>query len=176
MDIKSETSESKKNTKPTTSFQEEKMAFKCDNCDASFSQKGKLNRHIGFLVCRNRQAVSCRKEALPKKKKPWNAISRCSYSVCVCVSASPEFWSSGNPILKKGDLNRHVISVHEGKQHFKCSVCDAYLPLNINFSSNKIELKIGSMRFLKYIFMRNDPSLQTPSFLILWKCPSLEPL
>ena len=70
MDIKSETSESKKNTKPTTSPQEEKMAFKCDNCNASFSQKGKLNRHIGFLVCTNRQAVSCRKEALPIKKKP----------------------------------------------------------------------------------------------------------
>ena len=70
MDIKSETSESRKNTKPTTSPQEEKMAFKCDNCDASFSQKGKLNRHIGFLVCTNRQAVSCRKEALPIKKKP----------------------------------------------------------------------------------------------------------
>ena len=49
MDIKSETSESRKNTKPTTSPQEEKMAFKCDNCNASFSQKGKLNRHIGFF-------------------------------------------------------------------------------------------------------------------------------
>ena len=70
MDIKSETSESRKNTKPTTSLQEEKMTFNCNNCDASFSQKEKLNRHIGFLVCRNRQAVSCRKEALPIKKKP----------------------------------------------------------------------------------------------------------
>ena len=47
MDIKSETSESRKNTKPTTSLQEEKMTFKCNNCDASISQKEKGNRHIG---------------------------------------------------------------------------------------------------------------------------------
>ena len=93
MDIKSETSESRKNTKPTTSPQEEKMAFKCDNCDASFSQKGKLNRHIGFLVCTNRQAVSCRKEALPIKKKPWN--------VTFAIDARGKIWN-GNVSSKIG--------------------------------------------------------------------------
>ena len=116
MDVKSETSGSKKDAKPTTSLQEEKMTFKCNNCDASFSQKRKLNRHIGFLVCINRQAVSCRKEALPIKKKPFKCNKGKNYYKCNDFNAS---------FSQKGDLNRHVISVHEGKKPFKCNVCDA---------------------------------------------------
>ena len=92
------------------------MTFKCKNCDASFSQKEKLNRHIGFLVCRNRQAVSCRKEALPIKKKPFKCNKRNNDYKCNDFNAS---------FSQKGDLNRHVISVPEGKNTFICNFCDA---------------------------------------------------
>ena len=31
--------------------------------------------------------------------------------------------------LKKGDLNKHVASVHKGKKPFKCDICDYRYPV-----------------------------------------------
>ena len=95
---------------------QKKKPFQCNDCDASFSQKGHLNRHIkpahkgikSFnFKCNDCDAIFSQKENLKEHiesvhegKKPFK-----------CNDCDSRFsW--------KWDLNRHIESVHEGKKSF----------------------------------------------------------
>ena len=161
-DMNSETSESNNVTKPSTStslskIQEENMSFKCNNCDASFSLKARLNRHIGFLVCRNPRTVHEGKlltkksnkanlkmhiESVHEQKKPFKCnicdvgFSHKGYLDKHIHEEKKPFKCNdcGTSYSRKGNLNRHIKSVHERKEPFKCNYCDKAFSLKGNLN------------------------------------------
>ena len=75
-----------------SSVHEGKKPFKCSMCDASFSGKRKLNEHIVTVHEKNNDSK--------------------------CDACDARF-------TKKTSLNSHIASVHVGKKPFYCDICGA---------------------------------------------------
>ena len=102
------------------SAQKEKKSFKCNDCDACFTQKQSLNGHMQSIHKQNKifncdicdggfsqkNYLKKHMESVHKGKKPFE----CN----ICDTA----------FSQKRHLNGHIESVHEGKKPFKCNICD----------------------------------------------------
>ena len=102
--------------------------LECSICDANFTQRGKLNRHISTVH---------------EKKKPFKcSICDCSFSSKHYMNTHVASVHGGKKPFKcsecyssfsmNSDLKRHIASVHEKKKPFKCSKCDS------NFSARQV--------------------------------------
>ena len=123
--------------------------FKCNDCNAAFSQKRSLNRHTE-AVHKGKKQFECaicdasfsRKETLNRhnnsvhegKKLFKCKICDASFSLKANLKSHIESVHEeiksfqcnicDSAFYAKGKLNRHIASVHEGKKPYKCNECD----------------------------------------------------
>ena len=102
-----------------------KKKFECSKCDASFTRKPNLKKHVEVIhegkkvnKCSICDSIFNQSKALKRHiasvhegQKPFK---------CFICDAS---------FAHSGTLKAHVASIHEGKKHFKCVLCDASFTL-----------------------------------------------
>ena len=96
------------------------LSVKCTLCDACFSVKTNLNKHIKYVhekkkpfechICdanfASKQGMNTHTKSVHEGEKPFKC------DICDYISA------------KKSHVKTHTQSVHEKKKPFKCSICD----------------------------------------------------
>ena len=92
--------------------------FKCEICEKKFNAKRKLCKHINYNHNNTEKAFYCNICA-----KSFQAQNITSHNKSVHGGNCYNCKLCGKSFSNAGNLNKHILRVHEGHKDFKCEIC-----------------------------------------------------